>query len=319
MNGRVFYTICSLNNISQAALMFDSVKGEGIEKILFLIDEKRDLDESVLDFEVIQVADTFKEHAELIEKYNPFEVCCALKPLAGKWLIENKKAEFIFYGDTDLYFYQPLESIVQLLGKKTILFNPHFTESPDDYEKISELDLNLTGLYNGGFYMFSSGEESKAMMEWWWSKTKEKGFNRSSEGMFVDQIWLNYFPLYFDNVHVEKHSGINMAYWNLHERKVQIEEIKKTVGDQDLIMYHFSGFRLHRPDLISIHQTRYSFENRPELLPLFKEYYDRWSTSDLLRFNDYDYTYDKRSKSKKTLEKSKKKLKKILKNDNPFR
>jgi hypothetical protein len=317
INMKILYSICSLNNLSQAELMFRSIKDDGVKKVLYLIDEPRDLETSKLDFEVIEIQKILPGlHERLVAKYNPFEVCCALKPIIGTYILENEKVDSVIYADTDLYFYRSIEDVIKDLQKNDFLLTPHFFSSPPDYDKVSELDLNLSGLYNGGFYAFSNTEGAKSILKWWSKKTIEVGFNDGSKGMFVDQIWLNYLPLYFDRISISQDKSLNVAYWNLHEREVKEGP---TCNELPLGFYHFSGFRLHRPDLISIHQTRYSFEMLPALKTLFKDYYYKWKSSSLLKYNDYPYSYSKESVISGLKNKVKKKVKKIVRNENPLR
>jgi len=298
--------------------MFNSVLDIGISKTLFLIDEVRDIDKTSFDFDIIEVKSILPEiHQKLIERYNPFEVCCALKPVLGLYQLKNKDYEHLIYADTDLCFYSSLSVVFEELGNKDFLLTPHCYESPKDYEKISELDINATGLYNGGFYVLKDSENSKSILEWWSSKTINKGYNDVAKGMFVDQIWLNYLPIYFNNIIVSKNKSVNMAYWNLHERLLSIDNGFNCNGNK-LVMYHFSGFRLSRPDLVSIHQTRYSFSNLPELTALFKAYFLIWSNSKNLKYNDYGYTYSRESKFSKIKKGIKKKIIKQFRNENSF-
>lgn len=291
---------------------------EDIHKTLFLIDDIRDVKKEQFDFEIIEVKKILPDiHTTLINKYNPFEVCCALKPILGLHQLESGNFQHLIYADTDLCFYSNLDTVFNELNQNDFFLTPHCYESPKDYQKISELDLNATGLYNGGFYVLKNSENAKEILNWWSDKTIHKGYNDVAKGMFVDQIWLNYLPLYFNNITISKNKAINMAYWNLHERELSVNKGFKC-NNTPLVMYHFSGFRLARPDLISIHQTRYSFVDKPKLTLLFKDYFELWSTSDHLTYNEYPYSYSKESKLSKLKKNVRKKIIKYYKNENPF-
>jgi hypothetical protein len=81
-------------------------------------------------------------------------------------------------------------------------------------------------------------------------------------------------PIYYENVLVLKHRGHNIAYWNLHERTVFEEAGKYYINDKQnpLVFFHFSGYTFTRTNIVSKYQTRFSFENRPDIIPLFTEY-----------------------------------------------
>ena len=276
------YTICSYSNLNQAIVLYDSIKQNtnGIFSFFcFLIDEVPD--EFPLEdksFNLVRVAELQKsipEFDQLKLKYNAFELCCALKPFCGESLFAHSKQEqIIMYLDSDILFYNDLNLILEELGNNDILLTPHFTSEPPDFDKISELDVNNTGLYNGGFFAFKKNSNCIEFIKWWKERMTQFSFTDFKNGMFVDQIWLNFVPLYFKNVLISRNKGLNVAYWNFHERTISISSYNawKVNNDFPLVFLHYSGFRLYRRDLISIHQTRYSFKDVPEVKELFQNY-----------------------------------------------
>ena len=74
-----------------------------------------------------------------------------------------------------------------------------------------------------------------------------------------------------------------MAYWNLHERTVSIRDGKYFINGKPLIFFHYSGYELKKPNEVSKYQNRSSFENRPDIVPLFQYYAQKLKDN----FNDY--------------------------------
>ena len=71
------------------------------------------------------------------------------------------------------------------------------------------------------------------MLEWWEKRCLKIGFDRPCEGLFVDQLWISLVPLFFSDVIIMRHKGLNMAPWNLHERAiaaVKKDEVLLTSG-----------------------------------------------------------------------------------------
>jgi hypothetical protein len=80
-------------------------------------------------------------------------------------------------------------------------------------------------------------------------------------------------PCYFDKVLIDKHPGMNMAYWNLQERKIIGEKGKYKVNDNfDLLFFHFSTYNPFIEDNIADKQNRYKLSERPDLQMLYAEY-----------------------------------------------
>ena len=91
-------------------------------------------------------------------------------------------------------------------------------------------------------------------------------------GLFVDQLWANLIPAYFDKVLIEKYPGYNMAHWNLHERYLTKTRDEYFVNDVPLVFFHFSHYNPVQADVIAGHHNRFSFNTRPDLLNIFEEY-----------------------------------------------
>jgi hypothetical protein len=83
-----------------------------------------------------------------------------------------------------------------------------------------------------------------------------------------------------------------MAYWNMHERiLVNAEQVVKNNIIYPLVFFHFSGFSPLKPDILSRYQNRYSFENRIDIIDLFKEYSEKLLNNNFTEFINYPCYY----------------------------
>jgi hypothetical protein len=65
--------------------------------------------------------------------------------------------------------------------------------------------------------------------------------------IYVDQRWLDLLAASSADVKVLRDPGLNVAYWNLHERKLGLDARGQwTANDQPLKFFHFSGFDRHK-------------------------------------------------------------------------
>lgn len=209
----------------------------------------------------------------LRSKYNNFEFCNAIKPYLCCWLFENfKETEKIIYLDSDLVFYNDVECDVEM-SKHEIIITPHAArEFPADNHLTSELNILNSGLYNAGFFIICNSTNGIKFLEWWKAKTLKYCYVDFEKGMFVDQIWLNFVPIYFDSVLALKNPGYNVAHWNLHERTLSYHDEWRVNEEYKLVFFHFSGIAFDNINRISKHQDRYTLVNRNDLLNLFKDY-----------------------------------------------
>jgi hypothetical protein len=113
----------------------------------------------------------------------------------------------------------------------------------------------------------------QALIKWWRRKLYDECIMDQSRGYFVDQKWMNLSICHFDNYRIDKHLGLNVAHWNLHERTITAsDEGYEVNGCVPLVFFHFSTYRPERPDTIARGQNRYTFDTRPDIVPLFTHY-----------------------------------------------
>jgi hypothetical protein len=91
-------------------------------------------------------------------------------------------------------------------------------------------------------------------------------------GLFVDQKWIDLVPGYVSDVHVLRHPGYNVAYWDLGARRISRNGGDVLVNGERLAFFHFSGYNPHAPLRVSRYQNRATFGTRPDILPLFDDY-----------------------------------------------
>ena len=72
-------------------------------------------------------------------------------------------------------------------------------------------------------------------------------------GYFTDQRWIDAVPVFFEH-EVVRDLGCNVAYWNLHERTLAVDESGAwTAGGVALRFFHFSGHDADDPLDVSSH------------------------------------------------------------------
>ena len=110
------------------------------------------------------------------------------------------------------------------------------------------------------------------MLRWWERRCLDLGFSEGRSGLFVDQKWMNLAPGLFD-VAVLRDPGLNLAYWNLHERTLHPDgTVEGPASSAPLRFFHFSGLLLTDENILSRNTDRYTLRERPELQPLFAAY-----------------------------------------------
>lgn len=277
---KLAFTLCSINYLGQAKTLGDSLMkyNPDYKFIIGLVDKNTaQVDLSFLgNHQVLEVADIHIERfEEMYTEYNIVELITAVKPFYFDYLFKTyKEAVSVIYFDPDIMVFSKFEEMDENLKKFNTILTPHFTTPILDNKLPTEKHVFNTGVFNLGFVAMKRSEETYKLLDWWMRKLRYECILDLTRGYFVDQLWMNLAPAYFDKVLIEKAPGYNTAHWNLHERNIQHKNGVYYVNGSPLVFFHFSHFSLKHPDQIASFHTRYSFANRPDIVPLFDLYKD---------------------------------------------
>lgn len=284
------FTLCSNNYLAQANALGQSLLFHNPHYAfkIGLVDKKIiQIDYTAIQFEIVEV-ESIKMAAfnGMFKRYSITELNTAVKPYFINYFFDNfKDYDSIIYLDPDIYVYSSFSALDNQLKRQDIILTPHCRSSINDNQLPSENEFLNAGLYNLGFIALKKGSESKKLINWWSSRLETKAYIDFANGMFTDQIWLNFAPLFYENVGILEHPGYNMAYWNLHERFLTDKyEIKYKEQFYPLVFFHFSGYDPIKTEIISKYQNWFSFVSRKDIADLFKEY-----TEVLLKINYTQY------------------------------
>jgi hypothetical protein len=190
--------------------------------------------------------------------FDLFEVACASKTAALRHVLESLRYEKVLYLDADFYCFAPFESVFSALEEKAFLLTPHCLAPlklagghTDDY------DLIKVGHINAGFLAASRHAVDLGILDWLEDRIVRYGFNHPSVGLFVDQKWVSCLSFFFpDSVGVLNNPGINVGHWNVAGRDLRREGSKLFTGQEDLMLFHFSGYKPEAPGLLTAYQHR---------------------------------------------------------------
>jgi len=274
----IAFTICSNNYYHQARVLAASWLRHHPESRFFIILVDRvqaglpyDIDPRV---QMIPLEDLRLDALPtLVQKYNIIELNTAVKPDAFFHLYRLTGAAKILYIDPDIKVYSRLAEVESLLDDRDIVLTPHYTTPIDDGKSTTDVVILNSGMFNLGFIGLSNEAAVTPFLNWWRERLYVYGYFNQSKGMFYDQAWCNFVPVFFDNYGILKHPGYNMANWNLHERTLSEEAGEYRVnGGFPLRFFHFSGYRATQPDQIAHYHNRFTFATRPDIVGLHRDY-----------------------------------------------
>jgi len=287
---KIVFTLCSNNYLAQAKTLGDSLQSTNpdIKFIIGLTDKLNpQIDYSffkpfeILPYYTIGVS-TFEEMAA---KYNIIEFNTSVKPFYFEYLFNTYgKDSLIYYLDPDILVYESFAELHALLAEYNFLLTPHITQPELTLTPHETIFLNV-GIYNLGFIGMRYSENTKLFLGWWQNRLKDHCYINFAEGLFVDQIWVNFIHLLFEKIYILRWPGCNMAYWNFFERTLINSEGRYYVNSKDnpLVFFHFSAFNPETPSRLARDwRTDFTDKSRPDLAALYVDYATH------LRGNKYD-------------------------------
>ncbi len=278
----VVVTTCSANHLAQAKSLGDSLlQYNPAYKLIIGLADKMPAGiskDSFHPYEIVEVHElNIPQFNEMYERYNTFELNCALKSFFLAYAMERFRTDHLLFMDSDMLAFDSMGAINDLLNNYSILLTPHILSPfPVDTHKPQERDILKAGIYNAGFLGLKNDETGNAFLKWWTSRMVDQCYEKPKWGWVVDQNWLNLVPIYFQHVKVLDHKGCNVAYWNLHERTIERKGNGFLVNQAyPLLFFHFSGYNISMPDQVSRHQNRYGMNDFPVVKELFTHYHER--------------------------------------------
>ena len=228
-------------------------------------------------------------------RYSIVELSTAVKPWFLLHLHRTLGVDRVCYFDPDILIFGDLGQLYDLVRGADAVLTPHLTAPIDDSLVPAlvpgEREILLSGIYNLGFLGLAFNERTLAFLDWWKERLYRWCLHEVDKGLFVDQRWMDLAPAFLPRTEILREPGYNVAYWNLSHRRLTRHGGSWWVADVPLRFFHFSGYDFNRPDNLSKFQNRFTFAERPDVLPLFELYGESIRRQGQQEVQDYPYGY----------------------------
>ena len=288
------FTVVARNYLAFARTLMDSVavREPAIDRFVFVVDAGEEIPE-IAGVRILTSPDVFdyEFYAGLAYSSDVTELSTAVKPFVLRHLLELGY-ERAYYFDPDIELYAGLDPVTAPLDEADIVLTPHTTEPiPLDGLLPNEITLLRAGAYNLGFIGVAARPQGRAMLDWWAERLERYCVNDVASGLFTDQKWVDLVPGMFRRTAIVYDRGCNVAYWNLHARRIDPEDPYRLVSGEPLIFFHYSGFDARTPKRLSKHQTRIAVEDEPGIAKLLDSYAKRVKANGFAEASSTPYGY----------------------------
>ncbi|MEM9553400.1 MAG: glycosyltransferase [Acidobacteriota bacterium] len=265
--------------------------------VVLLVDRVDDaFDPAAEPFELLEVEalPNLPAPRHFLFKYTLLEANTAVKPFFLEHLLDALDLQNIVYFDPDIWILGSLDALARHVASHSVVLTPHLTDPIDDDAYPGEQAILQSGSYNLGFIALRNDQVARRLLRWWQQRLDEKCLVRIADGLFVDQKWMDLAPGLFGDVLVLDDPGYNIAYWNLHGRRVHLDDepdtaeasadltegvgLRATVearsGEHELVFFHFSGIQPESLHGVSKHQDRFTLDDLDGAATLYRHYAD---------------------------------------------
>ncbi len=193
------------------------------------------------DFTVVQIADLkLPNESSWMFRYTAFELCNSLKAALIRHILRDLGEPAVLYLDSDISIFSPLYQLWESTLRTGILVTPHcLSEYPNDGQWPARSVLQTAGIFNAGVIGATSGR-ADAFLDWWHGVLEYGCVVNLPNGQYVDQRYLDLIPAWFPDHTICRNPGVNVAHFNLHERKVTHGIGGWRVGESPLVAFHFT-------------------------------------------------------------------------------
>ncbi|OIQ90372.1 hypothetical protein GALL_277100 [mine drainage metagenome] len=304
---KCIFTVCACNYLSQALCLAESVEVIHSEVDFYIYIVDRPVTEGAMPrSNEIRFCDELGilGYEQLAFKYTVIEFSTAVKPFIFQRLFENDGYDSVIYLDPDIVLFDRLDEAFSKLENAAIVLTPHFLTLEEKYTGCVPLtEILWVGAYNCGFVALSGGSRGRSIARWWACRLYDQGYADKIEGLHVDQKWMDLLDCVIPNdwLHVLRNVGYNVAFWNLHERRLVMRGKKYYVAGRlgliqneilPMVFFHFSGFNPNNLSILHKRHPQYNIENFPEYEPLMLEYAEAILRNRYNLYSALEYRYN---------------------------
>ena len=240
---QTFCTIITADHLPLARVLHNSLQQFSSDAKLTILVIDHDISLTEQGIQIIRPSELqdstfFKDIERKYAHTDPDIYRWALKPVLIGYLLE-KGYEKVIFADPDVYFVNDHEFIYYLLDSFSVLLTPHWADLDITDSEDSVLSVLRNGLFNAGFV--AANQNGLPAIQWWAGMCHYKMEKRKDLGIYDDQKYLDLLPVQFEQVHILKHQGCNLAFWNIKSCKREMVNDRLLINKRDEpVFIHFA-------------------------------------------------------------------------------
>lgn len=239
----IFCTVITENYLPLAQVLHQSlVEQQPGTRLIILVADRQEAPQTgnadLLGLNDLVHAPFFREIENKYAYSNKDVLRWALKPVLLGHLLQSGHQK-VAYADPDLFFTGDFSFIADLLDNAAVVLTPHWADLDlhKNYDSIFSILRN--GIFNAGFV--AAGSKGIPAIQWWAGMCHFKMEKKQELGLYDDQRYLDLMQVQFNDVHILRHQGCNLAAWNIHSCKRELKDGRLLInGQYNPVFIHFT-------------------------------------------------------------------------------
>ncbi|TDB64490.1 hypothetical protein [Arundinibacter roseus] len=245
---KIVYTVCNRDQLAQALCLGKSVQEHAPEHqfVIGWADSAALPNLPTWAIGIDLLSSSFDRIRGQASTYLDFEFVTATRSFFAKEILQRFPAcqELVFLAPSVLLF----RSFTEIsLSNYFLQLTPHRL-SP--IQKTGTVDdkriLNMGMFHHGSWILHPDGQEEK-WLNWWNDRLLNRAHLNLCEGMCLDQLWLNYAPLYHANVTTVRNGGWHVGIHSLIDCTLTKDSTGYFLQNSPIISVDFAGLESFHP------------------------------------------------------------------------
>lgn len=249
---RCFATVITRSYLADARALAASIRRFHDDPIYVVCvdDPTGYFDPAAEPFTVLSLDDVLpEEDRPQVFYYTAFELCNAARAYLHRYLLRATDHSAWAYFDADIAVTADLEPLFAALTAEGVvgLYTAHCLDiAPTHLMEPVETGFQRFGVYNSGFLALRRCAGVERFVDWFVTRLRTLCFFMEHD-VNCDQLWMNFYPQLFPELRSWTHRGANVAYWNIHERRVVRAGDRFLADGEPLLFAHYSRWQIAQP------------------------------------------------------------------------
>ncbi|MBU1820617.1 MAG: hypothetical protein KKG00_03770, partial [Bacteroidetes bacterium] len=180
-------------------------------------------------------------------RYFDFELLAACKPFFARHLLQQyPNCQELIYLSPSTCLFGSLDSIVE--PEAFVQLTPNRTRPIEPQTGLLDRNVLNIGMYHSNsLIIHPQDSQTTKFLNWWCDRTLDRAAFNLCEGMCLDQLWLNYLPVYYENIHLIREEGWHLGLHQAGDSLLATMGSQYTVDGRPLISIDFVGIESYHP------------------------------------------------------------------------